>query len=78
VPTVARIGPYRLFCYAGDRDVPPHVHVERDDRVAKFWLDPVRLQRTVGFRAAELGQVERLVKQQQARLLEAWHDYFDR
>src|SRR5579884_3897445 len=57
VPTIARVGPYRLFFYAGDRDEPPHVHVERDDSVAKFWLDPVRLQRAVGFRAAELRQI---------------------
>jgi hypothetical protein len=49
MPTVLRIGPYRLFFYAGDRDEPEHVHVERDDRVAKFWLDPVRLQRSGGF-----------------------------
>jgi hypothetical protein len=52
--------------------------VERDDAVAKYWLDPVRLQRAAGFRAAELGQVERLVEQQHLLLLEAWHDYFDR
>jgi len=76
VPTVARVGPYRLFFYASDRDEPPHIHVERDDDVAKFWLDPVRLQRTIGFRATELRQIERLVVEQQARLLEAWHDYF--
>ena len=30
------------FFYAGDRDEPPHVHVERDNNQAKFcwrWLD---------------------------------------
>ncbi|HLH21355.1 MAG TPA: DUF4160 domain-containing protein [Chloroflexota bacterium] len=77
VPTIARVGPYRLFFYAGDRDEPPHVHVERDDALAKLWLDPVRLQHAAGFRAAELRQIQRLVAEQQAALLEAWHDYFD-
>ena len=24
---------------------PPHVHVQREHRVGKFWLDPVRLER---------------------------------
>ena len=78
MPTISRIGPYRLFFYAGDRDEPPHVHVERDDSVAKFWLDPVRLQRATGFRAAELRRVARLIEEQRTQLLEAWHDYFDR
>ena len=40
MPTILREGPYRFFFYASDREEPPHVHVERDDRVAKFWLDP--------------------------------------
>ncbi|MFH1436112.1 MAG: DUF4160 domain-containing protein [Pseudomonadota bacterium] len=43
MPTVLRVGSYRFFFYAGDRDEPPHVHIERDDRIAKLWLDPVRL-----------------------------------
>ena len=43
MPTILRQGPYRFFFYAGDRDEPVHVHVERDDSIAKFWLDPLRL-----------------------------------
>ena len=34
VPTVLRIGPYRFFYYAGDRDEPAHIHVERDEKIA--------------------------------------------
>ncbi|MGV8711136.1 MAG: DUF4160 domain-containing protein [Nitrosomonas sp.] len=49
MPTVLRIGPYRFFFFAGDRDEPLHIHVEREDRIAKFWLEPVRLQSSGGF-----------------------------
>ena len=56
MPTVLRVGPYRFFFYAGDRDEPPHVHIERDDKLAKFWLDPFRLQSNTGFARAELGR----------------------
>ena len=76
MPTVARAGPYRLFFYAGDGEEPEHVHVERDDRVAKFWLSPVRLQRSGGFSPAEIGQVARIVNQHRNQLQEAWHEYF--
>ena len=54
MPTVLRRGPYRFFFYSSDRAEPPHVHVERDENPAKFWLDPVRLQESGGFRGAEL------------------------
>jgi len=48
MPTLWRSGPYRFFVYAGDRNEPPHVHVERDNNKAKFRLNPVRLQNSVG------------------------------
>jgi Domain of unknown function (DUF4160) len=45
--------------------------------VVKLWLDPVRLHRTAGFRATELRQIQRMIEEHQAELLEAWHDYFN-
>ena len=76
MPTVLRAGPYRFFFYAGDRDEPPHVHVEHDDKVAKFWLDPIRLHSNRGFARAEIGRIQRLLTENQRSLSEAWHDYF--
>jgi Domain of unknown function (DUF4160) len=77
MPTVLRSGPYRFFFYAGDREEPPHVHVERDDCEAKFWLDPVRLQTSFGFTASELRRVEKLVVENQQLLLDRWNEFFN-
>jgi len=73
---VLRVGPYRFFFYAGDRDEPSHVHVEHDDKIAKFWLDPIRLQRSGGFSRAEVGRIQKLVSNHQKVLLEQWNAYF--
>ena len=43
MPTLLREGPYRFYFYPGDRPELPHVHVQRDNHIAKFWLDPVAL-----------------------------------
>jgi hypothetical protein len=77
MPTVLRSGPYRFFFYSGDRDEPPHVHVDRDDCEAKFWLDPVRLQRSTGFAANELRRIENIVEENQQLLLDKWNDFFN-
>jgi hypothetical protein len=69
MPTVFRAGPYRFFFYASDRDEPHHIHVERDDKVAKYWLDPIRLQNSGGFNRIEKNQDS---------LMEAWNEYFGR
>ncbi len=77
MPTVLRNGPYRFFFYSGDRGEPPHVHVERDDCEAKFWLDPVRLERSRGFAGKEINQVQAIIEGSRQTLLDRWNEYFD-
>ena len=77
MPPVLREGPYRLFFYSGDGSEPSHVHVERDDRICKFWLDPVRMQGSGGLARAEIRRIARIVEQHQATLIEAWNEYFN-
>ena len=77
MPTAFEEGPYRLFFYSSDGREPHHVHVVRDNRVAKFWLRPVRLQKSGGFHQTELRRIQRIIEENQTLLVEAWNDYFD-
>jgi Domain of unknown function (DUF4160) len=77
MPTVLRSGPYRLFFYASDRDEPPHVHVERDDCEAKFWMAPVRLENNNGFKTHEVRRIEDLIEENQDLLMEKWDEFFN-
>jgi len=76
MPTVMRRGPYRLYFFSHEPNEPPHIHVDRDNRSAKFWLQPVALARNVGFNAQELNEIQRIVREEQSTLWEAWHGYF--
>jgi len=76
MPTVLRVGPYRLYFYSSDRGEPPHVHVEREVKQAKFWLRPVRLQESGGFSRTEINRLQALVEDRQQRLLRAWDEFF--
>lgn len=62
--------------YACDRGEPSHVHVERDDNVAKFWLEPLRLASSGGFPRHEIARLNMLVLEYRMQLLEAWNEYF--
>lgn len=77
MPTVFRSGPYRFFFFAGDRDEPPHVHVERENNRAKFWLDPMRMQNSGGFSGIELNRLSALIETDLDLLLRAWDEYFN-
>ena len=76
MPTVLKTGPYRIYFYSHEPNEPPHVHVDRDRLSVKFWLNPVSLASNLGFGARELRQVERIVRDHQTELLEAWNGYF--
>lgn len=76
MPTVMRIGPYRFYLYSHEPHDPPHVHVDRDDMSAKFWLEPVGLAQNFGFSPKELRRLLKLVAQHRAEILEAWHGHF--
>ena len=75
-PTVKRVGPYRFFFYGNEGFEPPHVHVRRERMLAKFWLGPVELASSTGFRAHELAEIRRIVVREEQELQEAWHEFF--
>lgn len=77
MPTIFKVGAYRFFFYAGDREEPVHIHIERDENIAKFWLEPVRLQSSGGFSRLEITKIHKIINDHHSKLLEAWHEYFD-
>ncbi len=78
MPTVHRWRGYRFYFYSHEPNEPPHVHVDRGGGSAKFWLDPVRLARNIGFTQPQLRVLAAEVERNRAALLEAWHGYFGR
>lgn len=79
MPVVLRVRGYRFEFYASDGDEPPHVHVKKDRKHAKYWLIPVvTLEKNRGFRPHELNEIEKLVTKHRELLLEAWHAFFGR
>ena len=76
MPAILRIGAYRFYFYSHEPNEPPHIHIDRDNLTAKFWLQPVSLAQNIGFPAKELRKLQSMVIENQTQLLEAWHEYF--
>lgn len=76
MPTISRIGPYRVYFYSHDMEEPPHVHVDRNDSSAKFWLTPVALASNIGFRPKELRSLQRMVAEHAEEFREVWSEWF--
>lgn len=76
MPAVLRQDGYRFYFFSHEPNEPPHMHIDRDNCSAKFWLKPVSLARNAGFSARELREIQRIMVEQQSVLSEAWHGYF--
>jgi hypothetical protein len=78
VPTVHREAGFVFYFYAEEGTEPPHVHADKGNGTAKFWLNPVRLAWTEGLKVTEVRHALRIADQQQTKLLEAWNEFFAR
>ena len=54
MPTVLQDGPYSFVFFSSDQGEPMHIHVKRDRRIAKFWLNPISLAKNRGFKQHEI------------------------
>ncbi len=76
MPTVLRLGPYRFFFYSNEWGEPPHIHIQRETSLAKFWLNPVSLASSTRFPPKEIRELHKLVEAHKPKLMEAWNEYF--
>ena len=76
MPTVLRVGRYQFSFFSNEGNEQPYVHVRAGGDQAKFWLDPIALESNYGFNVRDLNEIEGIIEQHQAELLEAWHEHF--
>jgi hypothetical protein len=76
MPTVMRLGKYRFFFFSNERNEPRHIHVESSGNYAKFWLEPVDLESSVGYKSIELSEIRKLVQENAWFLKARWDAHF--
>ena len=63
MPVVLRVNGYKFFFYEADVvNEPPHVHITKDGNEAKFWLNPIQVEREGRFRKTDLRDIERIIR----------------
>ena len=76
MPTVLKIKGYRFFFFSLEGNEPAHIHVEQAERYAKFWLEPVQLAKSDGFRSSEITELRVLVEENKQLFKDRWNEYF--
>ncbi|MEQ8189990.1 MAG: DUF4160 domain-containing protein [Candidatus Eremiobacterota bacterium] len=76
MPTVLKINGHRFFFFSNEGNEPAHIHIESGSKYAKFWLNPVRLDVSLGYNSKELTQLRKLVEENRNFLEDKWNEYF--
>jgi hypothetical protein len=75
MPTVLRWNGYRFYFFSNERNEPPHMHIDKGGRSAKFWLSPVELAANFGYPDHELNRLHAKIVELQTEFLRAWNEH---
>jgi hypothetical protein len=78
MPVILRVEGFKFFFFSDEGNEPPHVHVEKGDSAAKFWIKPVRLAKNFGMKASELAKVRRIIEANEKLVEEKWFEFSSR
>jgi hypothetical protein len=79
MPVVFRYRGFKFFFYSNEGTPlePTHIHVERDDLEAKFWLFPiVRVAYNDGYNPRTLRELNEVVEANKDLIARAWNGHF--
>ncbi len=77
MPEVLRVAGYRFFFFSREGNEPRHIHVEQAERYAKFWLEPIELAESRGFRGSELRELHAIITAHHQQFITAWDEHFN-
>ncbi|MGQ0814530.1 MAG: DUF4160 domain-containing protein [Gemmatimonadota bacterium] len=61
-----------VLLYSFDCNEPMHVHAERNGLTCKFWLAPLTLASSHGFKPHELGRIQKTIASNFRTIKNAW------
>lgn len=76
MPTILTVDGYRFFFYSNEGHEPPHIHIEKADGIAKWWLAPAREAWSEGFSRAQRNRIRAIILEHEAEFIDAWDRYF--
>jgi hypothetical protein len=76
MPTVFYFNGYRFFFFSNENDEPIHIHVEKGEGSAKYWLDPIEEVYSYGLKVKQRKEIKAIIELRINELKKAWHEHF--
>ncbi len=77
MPKILETGGYQFSFYSNENGEPPHVHINKGNGSAKYWLEPEAAEEyAYGFKLKERRDIKKLVKEHYNFLIKKWYEHF--
>jgi len=75
-PTFLNEKAYRFFTWSKEEE-RKHIHVVRDDKQCKFWLEPtIEMAENNGFKEFELNEILKIIIKNETEFNDKWDKHF--
>ena len=81
MPKVFEWKGYKFFFFSNENEPLErcHIHVRKDENVAKFWLNPIiALASSWGMTSKELKVLEKIIEENQETIRSKWNEHFSK
>ncbi len=72
MPVILREKGYEFSFIMFDLSEPMHLHVRKERKQAKYWIDPMTLAWMRGYRPHELNEIERIIQDNNTYIRKTW------
>ena len=77
MPTILIVNGYRFFFYSNENDEPIHIHIEKAEGNAKYWLESeLEEVYSYGFTSRQRKEIKKIISDNKQQLISAWNEYF--
>ncbi|MGI8965699.1 MAG: DUF4160 domain-containing protein [Limisphaerales bacterium] len=75
MPTVFIQNGYRVSFYSYDLAERMHVHIFKDRKECKLWLDDLTVEFNHGFKSQDVAEIRRMIAERRAEIVERWLEH---
>lgn len=73
MPQVFKQKGYSFYFYSSDLNEPMHIHISRDGKEAKLWINTMSFAQEGRFTKSELNEIERIARGRVNEIIRAWN-----
>ena len=77
MPIIKRIRGYRFYFWSRENDEPPHIHVSKQGKQCKIWLDDLTVAHSY-FPNHELTKIKKMVDENIIEIRNKWNEHFEK